>query len=48
MLIYCIKWYDGEENPFADQYPRNSRAEAMMEDSGKGSEDKDKALSKDV
>lgn len=32
MNIYCLRWYEGEENPFAEEYPTNSRAEAMMED----------------
>lgn len=47
MSIYCMKWYEGEENPFADQAPTNSRAEAMMEGSDRHSEEKNTALGKD-
>lgn len=45
MNIYCMRWYTGEESPLAEDIPINSRAEAMMEGSGKGPESRNKANS---
>lgn len=47
MNIYCMRWYVGEESPLAEDLPINSRAEAMMEGTGKGAESRNKANSKD-
>lgn len=47
MNVYCMRWYPGEESPLMEDIPINSRAEAMMEGSGKGPESRNKANSKD-
>lgn len=48
MNIYCMRWYIGEESPLTEDMPTNSRAEAMMEGSGKGAESRNKANGKDL